>query len=213
MHACMQADVVDWDALGSGVRREGAFFAWFNFLAKGGGSAGALAMGGLLDAAGFVPNVTPQPLRVQLVLSLLFGLPVLGFGAAIAIFRRYDLDEEHVRRAVAVAAEQQQQQQLQQRQACGGGVDGGAGGGDDGDGGCGGGGGGGFVPSSRAGKPAAGEPRGAVDSSAAARRGPWRQESWAQFFAQLGSPRTASRLGLPSVVARGETGGGRRSLV
>ena len=33
-------------------------------------------MGAALDGAGFVPNVTPQPLRVQLVLSLLFGMPV-----------------------------------------------------------------------------------------------------------------------------------------
>ena len=48
VNRALMADVVDWDALHSGVRREGTFFAWFNFLAK---------------ARNATPNATHRPTR------------------------------------------------------------------------------------------------------------------------------------------------------
>ena len=68
--------------------------------------------------------------RSRAPLSPLRGRQVLGFGAAIVIFRRYALDEEAVRRAVAAAAAAQQQRL---RRAGGGGGDDGNDGADGGD--------------------------------------------------------------------------------
>ena len=45
---CLMADVIDWDEQQTGTRRDGAYFAWFNFLDKSGKGAGAIAMGWLL---------------------------------------------------------------------------------------------------------------------------------------------------------------------
>lgn len=93
----LMADVVDDEAGWSGDRRDGAFFAWFNFLSKSAGGVGAMLMGWLLDASGFVPNVE-QSRRVKLTMVSLFSLlPMVGFAVAVAVFKSFSLVEQQPR--------------------------------------------------------------------------------------------------------------------
>ena len=97
-------DVIDWDEKRTGTRREGIYFAWWNLLKKLSAATGALAMGWVLDASGFEPNVE-QRLRVKLAIAGLFSvLPMVGFTVAAALFSRYSLEEAGARSSRANAA-------------------------------------------------------------------------------------------------------------
>jgi glycoside/pentoside/hexuronide:cation symporter, GPH family len=94
--ASMQADVIDYDELLSGQRREGAFIGLWSIIKK---SASALGLGlalPLLAMAGYVPG-REQPEAVLLLLRFMYaGLPSLCAVAAILIFFAYPLGaKEH----------------------------------------------------------------------------------------------------------------------
>jgi Na+/melibiose symporter-like transporter len=94
----IQADVIDYDELQTGQRKEGAYFAVWAFVAK---VAGGLAVGctGLaLDALGFVPGAS-QTEGVRLGLRLLTGFaPAALFLLGVLMFLRFQLGErEHAR--------------------------------------------------------------------------------------------------------------------
>jgi GPH family glycoside/pentoside/hexuronide:cation symporter len=92
----IQADIIDWDELRTGERKEGAYFAVWNFMRKSAYGLAAMGSGLLLSAVGFVPNAE-QSETTQLGMRALFGIApglcyVLGFFA----LRRLRLDEaEH----------------------------------------------------------------------------------------------------------------------
>ena len=52
----IKADVIDWDAARSGARREGAYFATWNFAQKGAGAIGGWILGLTLAYWGYQPN-------------------------------------------------------------------------------------------------------------------------------------------------------------
>ena len=52
----IQADVIDWDELHTGERKEGSYFAVWNFVRKSATGITAMVAGVALQVAGFVPN-------------------------------------------------------------------------------------------------------------------------------------------------------------
>ncbi|MEZ4441999.1 MAG: MFS transporter [Polyangiaceae bacterium] len=89
----MQADVIDYDELLSGERREGLFMGIWAVIRK---LAAALGVGvalPLLALAGYLPN-QPQTETTRLVLRVLYvGVPVVCNLGAMLIARRYPIDE------------------------------------------------------------------------------------------------------------------------
>ncbi len=90
----IQADVIDYDEYKSGKRKEGAYFATWNFVFKSATGLTLMVTGFVLSATGFVPNVeqTDEAKFALLVLYALFPL-VCYLGAAL-IFTRFGLDEK-----------------------------------------------------------------------------------------------------------------------
>jgi len=87
----IQADVIDWDELRTGQRKEGAYFAAWAFAAKGAGALSSMLVGFALAAIGFVPNAVQTPEAKQ-GLRLLAALgPAICYAIGIALFLRFSL--------------------------------------------------------------------------------------------------------------------------
>jgi GPH family glycoside/pentoside/hexuronide:cation symporter len=102
----IQADVIDWDELRTGERKEGAYFAVWEFVRKGAFGVTAGMTGLALGATGFQPGVTQDPATL-LALRALFGLfPGLCFLLGTVLFlRRFHFGQaEHAAVMEALAA-------------------------------------------------------------------------------------------------------------
>ena len=102
----VQADVVDYDELHTGERKEGAYVAVWNFMRKAGT---ALSMGlGLfvIDFAGYDPLVDRQSDPVVTSIRIAAGLvPAVAFAVGVFVFARFGLNEaEHRRLRAEIAA-------------------------------------------------------------------------------------------------------------
>jgi len=94
----LQADVIDYDELRSGKRREGAYFSAWAFAAKSASAVSAMVVGFALQSMDFVPNAE-QTESVRLGLRFITGfVPALLWGLGIVIFLRFSLDEREHRR-------------------------------------------------------------------------------------------------------------------
>jgi GPH family glycoside/pentoside/hexuronide:cation symporter len=95
----LKADVVDWDEAQTGERKEGAYFATWNFAQKAAGGVAIWCVGSLLAMTGYVPNAvqSDEALRGLLLLSSAFpaGLHIV---AALLVYR-FSFDEAAHRRA------------------------------------------------------------------------------------------------------------------
>ena len=95
----VQADVVDCDEFETGERKEGSYFAIWNFVRKGAAGLVAALTGILLQWAGFEPNVEQSEGTLMTIRVLYTVLPavMLTLGALVFLFR-FDLtEEEHAR--------------------------------------------------------------------------------------------------------------------
>ena len=97
----LKADVIDWDEGESGERKEGAYFAAWNFAQKSAGGLSGWLVGVVLAATGFVPNAEQSA-------EALLGLRILGapwpFLVHVVVFVlvwRFSLDETAHREALA----------------------------------------------------------------------------------------------------------------
>ena len=92
----IQADVIDYDELETGQRKEGAYFAAWAFAAKGAGALASAAVGFALDAVGFVPNAAQSP-EARHGIQVLTALgPGALYALGIALFLGFRLGErEH----------------------------------------------------------------------------------------------------------------------
>ncbi len=101
----IQADVIDYDELQTGERKEGAYFAVWAFVAKLAGALAVFWTGQLLDALGFVPGVA-QNSAVRFGLRALTGfVPAVLFTAGVLMFLRFQLGaREHARIRAALDA-------------------------------------------------------------------------------------------------------------
>jgi GPH family glycoside/pentoside/hexuronide:cation symporter len=88
----LQADVIDWDELRTGERKEGVYFAAWHLTEKLALGVAAGATGLALAASGFVPN-QPQGGSALLAMRLLLSLfPLACFSAGALVFLRFGLD-------------------------------------------------------------------------------------------------------------------------
>lgn len=94
----IQGDVIDYDEMQTGERKEGSYFAAWNFVYKGATGVMLLLTGFVLQLSGFVPN-QPQSMTVQVAMVTLYGLfPLVCYGIGAFLFRRFTLDEaEHAK--------------------------------------------------------------------------------------------------------------------
>lgn len=94
----IQADVIDYDEYMTGQRKEGAYFAAWNFVYKT--ATGTTIMGTLwvLELVGFVPNVEQSDAVKLAILSLYSLAPLVCYVIGAVLLRRFSLDEiEHAR--------------------------------------------------------------------------------------------------------------------
>lgn len=90
----IQADVIDWDELRTGERKEGVYFAVWNFVRKAAHGLTAAGAGVLLAALGYEPNAE-QTETTRLGLRMLFGLvPAAVFATGTLLFLRFRLTQE-----------------------------------------------------------------------------------------------------------------------
>lgn len=92
----LKADIVDYDEVKTGLRREGAFGSAFGWVNKGTASLAALFSGFLLAVTGFDQSLGADQLDSAL-LSMRFyfaAIPVIFLGLSIFIMRFYTLNAE-----------------------------------------------------------------------------------------------------------------------
>jgi GPH family glycoside/pentoside/hexuronide:cation symporter len=89
----IQGDVIDYDELKTGERKEGSYFAAWNFVYKSATGVMLLLTGFVLQAAGFEPN-QEQSMTVQIAMVTLYGLfPLVCYAIGALLFRKFKLDE------------------------------------------------------------------------------------------------------------------------
>lgn len=101
----VQSDIVDYDELQTGERKEGGYFAGFNFMQKSAAGVTIIVTGFVLELTGYVPNVE-QTEDVQLAIRSLYALfPFVCYLVGSLLFLRFGLDErEHGRIREALEA-------------------------------------------------------------------------------------------------------------
>ena len=88
------SDVVDWDELETGERKEGGYFAAFSFMQKSAAGITIMITGFALQLSGYVPNA-PQGEAVQLTIRSLYALfPLSCYCIGALLFMRFSLNEE-----------------------------------------------------------------------------------------------------------------------
>jgi GPH family glycoside/pentoside/hexuronide:cation symporter len=94
----IQGDVIDYDEYLTGERKEGSYFAAWNFVYKSATGVMLLLTGFVLQVSGFVPNA-PQSMTTQVAMVSLYGLfPLVCYAIGSAMMLRFKLDEtEHGR--------------------------------------------------------------------------------------------------------------------
>ncbi len=89
----VQGDVIDYDEHLTGERKEGAYFAAWNFVQKSALGLMLLMTGFVLEFAGFVPN-QEQTMSVKLAMVTLYGLfPLVCYLVGAWMFSKFKLDE------------------------------------------------------------------------------------------------------------------------
>ncbi len=90
----VQSDVIDYDELRTGQRKEGSYYAAWNFVNKSALGVILLLMGFVLQFAGFVPN-QEQTMEVKIaILGLYGGAPLFFCTFGAWLFGRFELDEK-----------------------------------------------------------------------------------------------------------------------
>ena len=89
----VQGDVIDYDEHLTGERKEGSYFAAWNFVYKSAAGIMLALTGFVLDFSGFVPN-QEQALGTQVWIVGLYGLfPLICYAVGAILFSRFKLDE------------------------------------------------------------------------------------------------------------------------
>lgn len=92
----VQSDIIDWDELQTGERKEGGYFAAFNFIQKSAAGVTIILTGIVLQFSGYVPNVE-QTESAKLAIQSLYALfPLVCYLVGGILFLRFSLGEaEH----------------------------------------------------------------------------------------------------------------------
>ena len=90
----VQGDVIDYDEYQTGERKEGAYFAAWNFMQKSALGLMLLLTGFVLEFSGFVPN-QEQAMHTKYAMVTLYGLfPLVCYLVGAYMFRKFSLDEQ-----------------------------------------------------------------------------------------------------------------------
>ncbi|MBW2280801.1 MAG: MFS transporter, partial [Deltaproteobacteria bacterium] len=94
----IQADVIDFDEYETGERKEGAYFAAWNFVFKSATGVTLMLTGWVLQFSGFAPN-QEQTESARFAILFLYSIFPLGcYAIGTALFLTFKLDEkEHAR--------------------------------------------------------------------------------------------------------------------
>lgn len=95
----LKADVVDWDEARTGERKEGAYFATWNFAQKGAGGIAIWIIGSVLAMTGYVPNVAQSEETLDGIRWLAAAWPAALHVLAALLVYRFRLDEAAHRQA------------------------------------------------------------------------------------------------------------------
>jgi GPH family glycoside/pentoside/hexuronide:cation symporter len=99
------SDVVDWDELQTGERKEGGYFAAFSFMQKSAAGITVMLTGFALQLSGYVPNAV-QDETVRLTISSLYALfPLSCYCIGALLFTRFSLNEAAHEKVKALLAE------------------------------------------------------------------------------------------------------------
>ena len=85
-------DVVDYDELANGQRREGVLYGMWTFLQKLGLGLAAVVSGAVLQWTGYVPEAVQTPLALHGIRLLIGPIPALFFVAGILVLSHYPID-------------------------------------------------------------------------------------------------------------------------
>jgi len=89
----LKADVIDWDEGESGERKEGAYFAAWNFVQKAAAGVAGWLIGLVLSLSGFEPNVAQSDSALLGIRMLAAPWPMLLHVLAFVLVWRFGLDE------------------------------------------------------------------------------------------------------------------------
>ncbi|MFT5012714.1 MAG: GPH family glycoside/pentoside/hexuronide:cation symporter [Dinoroseobacter sp.] len=90
----VQSDIIDYDEYLTGERKEGSYFAAFNFVHKSAIGVMTLITGYVLQFSGFSPNQV-QTQEVQVSMVFLYGmLPLICYLIGAYLFSKFTLDEK-----------------------------------------------------------------------------------------------------------------------
>jgi len=94
----VNADVMDYDELETGKRREGAFASCSSWIMKCGLALGAGACGLMLSATGFDAKLdgAQSAQTIFLIRLMVAGVPIIGFVVAIIALRFFPLTRERM---------------------------------------------------------------------------------------------------------------------
>ena len=96
--AAIKADVIDVDELQTGQRKEGVYFAGWNFVEKLAAGVSIAIVGALLQLSGYEANAAQSEGALRAIRLLFSAFPLALHGIAIALLLRFDLTEaEHGR--------------------------------------------------------------------------------------------------------------------
>lgn len=90
----LQADIIDWDEAETSERKEGTYFAAWNFIQKSAGGLAVLISGAMLSLTGFVPNVEQSESALLGIRVLAGGFPVVFFVLSLILIARFSIDED-----------------------------------------------------------------------------------------------------------------------
>ena len=91
----MVPDAIEFDAVRTGNRKEGAFYGMWTFTSKVGTSLAIALTGAILGAAGYAANLAEQSQSALGAIRLIIGpIPAFVFIAAILLIERYPIDEK-----------------------------------------------------------------------------------------------------------------------
>jgi len=95
LHSSIGADVIDYDELHTGKRREGSFTACGSYILKLGNSAGYFVSGLILGWAGFDSSLTTQaPETIFWIRAMLASIPIAGLSFVIFFILRVSLTKQ-----------------------------------------------------------------------------------------------------------------------
>ena len=90
----IKGDVIDWDELQTGERKEGAYLAVWTFVQKSAGGLCAILLGFALQGVGFEPNAEQTDATKWTILALYGVLPSVCYVVGTVLLSRFTLNEK-----------------------------------------------------------------------------------------------------------------------